>query len=216
MVFLERIRKETRITVFMSNFHFKSKKKEMGKGDGEKLSLDEIFEIFDMIRRSVVDDASTDLEMLSLDLSKFVRTVNILSRFIQTCIILSIFDWSPKIKDKDSFNRLLYIVYSEISNMQIKTAHVVNQAFHALEFEMPISFDFSKVLRQEMNEQNDLEEIFEYYRLMGLEDEVKPLIEYLSDMNKDLPQSQDNLPLDKILPISPSDWTAETVKEYLF
>jgi hypothetical protein len=216
MVFLKSIRKDIRSTVFMSNFHFKRFKKEMGKREGEKLSLDEIFEIFDMIRSDRIDDdASMDLEMLSLNLSKFVRTVNILSRFIQTCIILSVFDWSPKIKDRDSLNRLLSIVYSEISNMQIETAQVVNQAFQALEFEIPISFDFSKVLRQAMNVQNDLEEIFEYYRLMDLEDEVKPLIEYLSDMNNDLQQYQDNLPLDKILPNSPSDWTAETVKDYL-
>jgi hypothetical protein len=214
MVFLESIRKDIRSTVFMSNVHFKRFKKEMGKREEEKLSLDEIFEIFDIMRNDL--EASTDLEELSLNLSKFVRTVNIFSKLIQTCIILSIFDWSPKIKDKDSFNRLLSIVYSEISNMQIKTAHVVNQAFHGLEFEMPVSFDISKVLRQAMNEQNDLEEIFEYYRLMDLEDEVKPLIEYLSDMNKDLPQSQDNLPLDKILPISPSEWTAETVNEFLY
>jgi hypothetical protein len=40
-----------------------------------------------------------------------------------------------------------------------------------------------------MNKQNDLEEIFEYYRLLKLGNDVKPLIEYLSDMNKDLPQS---------------------------
>jgi hypothetical protein len=130
-------------------------------------------------------NTSNDPEELSLNLSKFVRTVNILSKFIQTCIILSIFDWSPKIKDKDSFNRLLTIVYNEISNMQIEMTHVINQAFHALEFEIPVSFDFSKILRQAMNEQNDLEEIFEYYRLMGLEDEVKPLIEHLSNMNKE-------------------------------
>jgi hypothetical protein len=102
--------------------------------------------------------------------------------------------------------------------MQIEMAHVINQAFHGLKFEMPVSFDISKVLRQAMNERNDLEEILEYYKSVwpSLENEVKPLIERLSDMTKDVPQSQDNLPLDKILPISPLDWTAETVKEYLY
>jgi hypothetical protein len=35
-------------------------------------------------------------------------------------------------------------------------------------------------------------------------------------MNKELPQSQDNLTLDKILPISPSDWSSETIKQYLY
>jgi hypothetical protein len=216
--FLERIREETTPTILVLNsqlgFHFKRLKEEMGKSEEEKLSLDKIYEIFDIMRNDA--EASTDLEELSLNLSKFVRTVNIFSKFIQNCIILSIFDWSPKIKDKDSFNRLLTIVYNEISDMQIEMAHVINQAFHGLEFEMPFSFDISNVLRQAMNERNDLEEIFEYYRLLDLEKEVKPLIESLADMNKDLPQSQDNIPLDKILPISPSDWTAETVKGLLY
>jgi hypothetical protein len=216
--FLERIRKETTPTILILNSQLSSDikrlKKEMVKREEEKLSLEKIFEIFDIIRSD--PDASNDLEELSLNLSKFVRTVNILSKLIQTCIILSIFEWYPKIKDKDSFNRLLTIVYNEISNMQIEMADVINQAFHALEFEIPVSFDFTKILRQAMNEQNDLEEISEYYRLLDLEDEVKPLINRLSDMNKDIPQSQDNLPLDKILSISPSDWTAETVKEFLY
>jgi hypothetical protein len=49
-----------------------------------------------------------------------------------------------------------------------------------------------------------------------LENEVKPLIEFLKRMNKDIIEPQDNLPLDR-LPffISQSDWTANRVKEYL-
>jgi hypothetical protein len=54
MAFLERIRKETTPTILVLNstlnFHIKSLKKEMGKKEGEKLSLDEIFEIFDIIK----------------------------------------------------------------------------------------------------------------------------------------------------------------------
>ena len=114
----------------------------MGKSEEEKLSLDKIYEIFDIMRNDA--EASTDLEELSLNLSKFVRTVSIFSKFIQTCIILSIFDWSPKIKDKDSFNRLLTIVYNEISDMQIEMAHVINQAFHGLKFEMPLVLILAK------------------------------------------------------------------------
>ena len=48
------------------------------------------------------DDIHQAIEELSLDISKFCQAVQIFTKFIQTCIISSISDWSPKVKDENS------------------------------------------------------------------------------------------------------------------
>jgi hypothetical protein len=90
---------------------------------------------------------------------------------------------------------------------------LIKSAFQIVERELPVIIDFNDVLREAMDKQQDMQEIFEYYRSVSLENEVKPLIEYLNGMNKDVPQFHDNYPLNKI-PFFIGDWDAGPVESH--
>jgi hypothetical protein len=169
MTFLQRITEGS--TPFISSLaselslYFEDFKKERGKKQHEKLKNDEIKLVFDRIESD--EEGSMDLGELDFHLSKFVKAIGILGKFIQICMALSILVWRPEIKDKDSFNKLLSIVYNEISNMQIETIHVINNAFHHVEHNIPVVIK-GKVLTEALNERYDLEESLNIINRFGL------------------------------------------------
>lgn len=154
--------------------------------------LDEFKKVFmvflEQVRRHRDVYNGPDIDVLD---RRLINAVRLFGKFVHCCTMRSILDWSPKIKDKDSLDKLFSIVYSRVSNMQIELAGIINPPLQASQLRMGFTgediYDFSRILRGSMMlGEYDLREI-ESYKRFGLENEVKPVIDYLSQFIRHLP-----------------------------
>ena len=133
-----------------------------------------------------------------------------------------IFEWSIIIRDKDLLDKLASGVFTKIFDIQKQMIEMIRlgtvdnipdpiaREVHEIKF-----FELSKALVKSMVGWGDLDEISQFYENAGLKKEVKPVMNSLSQISKNLPIIRNDSDLSDKLSISdPLSWSAETIYEF--
>lgn len=152
-------------------------------------------------------DIHTTLEELSIHLSPFVKAIEIFNELSRAYTISSIVHWPQKIKDRESLNKLLFIVFTKLADLQIKIRDKVSPLFS-------IFFESANIGTETVGRSSiDLEEIVEYYSYFGLEKEIEPILSHIRKISGILLASDQN-PFNKWGIISPVEVSIEIVREF--
>lgn len=196
---------------------FQNRKKELGKKENEKLRLNEIKQLIEHDF-----DIQQEFDELAYHLSLFVKAIAIFSQFSQIYFVRHMLEWSIIIRDKDLLDKLVSGVFTKIFDIQTQMIEIIKSgtadnipdpiAKEALEVKF---FNLTKALIKTMGGSQDLDEVFQFYKNAHLENEVKPIVKFLSKTSKNLEFFQKDSDLVCDLPISdPLSWSAEDMYEF--
>jgi hypothetical protein len=125
-------------------------------------------------------DYHTEVEFRVMETSRLAKAMQLLNEVIRVYSILSVIDWPRKISDKQLLSKLLTMVFSKISNLQLNLVERIGPEFRSY-------FDLSKTEIETLTNSSslDLEDISEFYSYFDLDEKVQPLLNYIQKIRGD-------------------------------
>lgn len=180
-----------------------------------RLTLDELGYLIRSNRflRDVIEGFGSILALV-------VKALEIFREFVQTYTIRAIIEWPNEINDSDSLNKLITISFFKISLIQTEIVKIINSTIPNLD---PIEpeirgasfFNLKNILIQCIFGKSSLDETRKYYRLFGIENDIRPLLDFMAKINKSTYKTNNYLPLNEWGLHDPSEWNAKMFRRVL-